>query len=44
MFKNIIYMKYILKFLHEDYRHIVEMQFAYPIDPESYVGRSSSSS
>jgi hypothetical protein len=44
MFKNIIYMKYIVKFLLEDYRHIMERQFACPSDPESYADGSTSSS
>jgi hypothetical protein len=37
-------MKYVVKFLLEDYRHIVERQFACPNDPEIYAGGSTSSS
>jgi hypothetical protein len=44
MFKNIISMKYIIvKFLLKDYCHVVERLFAYPSDPESYAGGSTSS-
>jgi hypothetical protein len=43
MFKNIINVKYIVKFLFEDYRFIVEKRFACPSDPGSCAGGSVSS-